>query len=144
MASTNNNPIFPQTIRNSFQIITHGDGTTIKPLFVAGVNGSIIESIIISSTDSSTTTVNLYITDTTGNNYYIVRVTNVSNSNPPINLFTVGQLAALANSSTILLNLDSNGNPYIYLAAGSSLSIGTTSTLTSTTTLNVVAQGGDY
>lgn len=56
---------------------------------------------------------------------------------------SVNLLSALNNFGPYLCK-DANGNPYIYLANGSTLKVNSTTTVTSAKTVTFFAQGGDY
>lgn len=135
-----NTPIFPQLIRNSVITIVNGDAQTYKTVFTPGSNGSKIESIVVSSTDTSARdiTVNFTISAT---NYQLSVVSipitaGTVNSVPCVNLLASTQLPGLAK--------DANGNPYLYLASGTTLTVNAPVTVTSAKTITFVVQGGDY
>ena len=134
-------PIFPQGIVNSIVTIVNATGTSAISLVAAGSNGTKIENINMTSTDNASAyTVNLfaYISATT---YQIGCINLLINSGnvdtiPSINFLTSPQLPNLPK--------DSNGNPYIYLANGTSLYVSVGSTVTSGKTLTFFAQGGNF
>lgn len=55
-------PVFPQSIKNGAVNITSNDTTTLKTLYTGGTNGSIINHIIVSSTDTSARDLVFYLT----------------------------------------------------------------------------------
>ena len=133
-------PIFPQLIKNYVQTILPADTTTIKALVVAGTNGTKIESINITSTDTAVRDLAIYAT-ISAVNYLIGTITipiTAGNTNaiPSIDVLRHLQLPSLA--------YDSNGNKYLYLASGTTLSISVLSTVTTAKQITVFAQGGDY
>lgn len=63
--AANTNPIFPNVINISGRKIVNADSTNFVDIFTAGANGSKVENIIITSTDSADKTVQLAYYDTT-------------------------------------------------------------------------------
>jgi hypothetical protein len=55
---------------------------------------------------------------------------------PSVNVLTNSQLPGLA--------YDSNGNPYLYVAAGYILAFAPTAQITTGTTITALVQGGNY
>lgn len=135
-----NQPIYPQTIVSAVAQIQNSDGTTLKTLFTAGANGSRIENILVSSTDTTNRDLMFYVT-VGGTDYLLATIQcplTSGNSN------TVGPLFALSNTLFIGLNTDPNGNKYIYLANGAVLKAKAGSTVTSGRVIQFLIQGGDY
>lgn len=140
--ATTPTPIFPQTITNAAVAIVNSDGTNKKTVYTGATNGSKIESISITSTDTTARVLNVYIT-VSGTDYQVGTI------NVPI---TAGTDAAATASVSMLENTvmmpwirkDSSGRPYIYLASGSVLKVASQTTLTSNKEIDLVAQIGDY
>jgi len=133
-------PIYPQAITNNVLAIVNGTGTTITNLVTAGTNGTKIESINVSNTDTIAYTLQFYIT-ISATNYLIGTVTlPLSSGNtvaaPPLDVITRGNFPSLA--------VDANTNPYLYLASGSSLSVAVTVAVTSGKTVTLFVQGGNF
>jgi hypothetical protein len=133
-------PIFPQTIKNTTITIVNSDAQTYKTAYTGGTNGSKIEQWYVSSTDTSNRdiTINLTISAT---NYQISQISiplssGTVNNVVPVNIL---QHAQLPNVSK-----DSNGNPYMYIASGTTLTINAPVTITSGKTITSVIMGGDY
>jgi hypothetical protein len=134
-----NLPFFPQSINTDKQTIANGDAQTVKTVSTAGTNGSKVSMLLATSTDTSARDVILYVT-ISATNYPIGQISlpitaGQLNSTPTVNLL---------NSSQLQLPLDANGNPYIYLASGASLTINAPVTITSAKTVTVVATREDY
>lgn len=133
-------PIFPQTIKNSVVTIVNADASGAKTVYTAGTNGSKIESWIISSTDSVARDLQIFMV-ISATSYQMTTINipiNAGNTNAivPVNILAHAQFPGLAK--------DSNGNPYIYLASGTSLTISSTTTVTSPKVIYSMIQGGDY
>lgn len=133
-------PIFPQTIKNTTVTIVNTDAQAFKVAYIGGSNGSKIESWIISSTDTSARDIQVAFT-ISGINYLISTVSipiNSGNTNAiiPINMLNQIQLPGLAK--------DANGNPYLYLANGTNLTISATTSVTAAKTITSIVQAGDY
>lgn len=133
-------PIYPQTFTSTIGTIAAGDTTTAKLCYTAGANGSKIESIIIANGDASTRTMTLSVKQS-ATNYTIGTFTLPASAGTSV---SVAPYNAIGSSSTIgaVLNKDSNGNPYIYLAPGSSLYLASGATVT--VTMNILTSGEDF
>jgi len=133
-------PIFPQTINNTFVQILPADTTTKKTIYTGGTNGSKIENICITNTDTGAYTLNVYITASATD--YLIGTVSVplsagnTTAAPSINLL------ALANF--LPCNFDAFGNKYMYLASGSVLKVASTTTVTTAKAVTVYCQGGDF
>lgn len=139
MAVTNT-PIFPQTIINPILQLTNGTGTTVTAVFAGGTNGTKIESIIVTSTDTSARDLTFYLT-VSATNYALTTITipitaGTVNNVPSVNILGSVQMPGLAR--------DSNGNPYIYIASGTTLSANAVTTITSAKVINIICQGGNF
>lgn len=133
-------PIFPQTVKNWVQSIANADGQTVKTLVTGGANGSKLESLIVSSSDSAARDFQLSMT-VSSVSYVIGTITipinaGTVNSAPSVDILRNAQLPGLA--------YDPNGNKYLYVASGSTLTVQALTTVTSGKTLQIVAQGGDF
>lgn len=134
-------PIFPQTIQNYVQQIVNADTQTIKTIATAGANGTKIESLFVTSTDSSSARDVQFVITISLTNYIIGTVSipiNSGNTNalPAISILNNSQLAGLAT--------DANGNKYLYLKNGATLGASALTTVTAAKVISLVASGGDY
>ena len=59
----NESPIFTGTAQSPGLEIENGDGTTAQTLVTAGASGSLIQSIIVTSTDTSGVDLQLFVND---------------------------------------------------------------------------------
>jgi len=135
-----NVPIFPQTVRNSVYQITNGNGTTIETIFTGATNGTKIESIIVTSTDTSPRDISLYFT-ISATNYYLTTISIPAtagsiDSVPCVNILGNIQFPGLAR--------DPNGNPYLYITSTTTLSVNAPVTITSGKFINIICSGGDF
>jgi hypothetical protein len=133
-------PIFPQTITSPSVQILPATTTGLVTLYTAGTNGSKIENIIVSNTDSGAAYA-LTLTVVTSATSYIIGTINVPLS---AGNTTAAPAISLINSTNIPLAKDANGNPYIYLASGSVLKVNSGTTVTTAKVLSITAMGGDY
>ena len=138
--ATSSTPIFPKTIKSSVQQILPADASTLKTLYTGGADGSRIENIIISSTDTSARDLVFYIT-VGGTDYQICTVScpiNSGNTNAifPLNLFQ--------NVAFQGLCFDPNGNRYLYLDANATLKVKSATTVTAAKVIAFHIQAGDY
>jgi hypothetical protein len=137
--ATTATPIFPQTIQSEAVQILNATGTSAVTLYTAGANGSKIENIICTSTDTIAHTIQLSVTISAVT--YILTTINIpANSGNT----TVLPSISLINNAQIVLAKDPNGNPYLYLGAGAVLKVSAAVTVTSPDVLSFVTNGGDF
>lgn len=127
---------------NTFSVIILPGTTTVSQLaFTANVtNGSDVKAILVTSTDTSARDLQLFITRSSVD-YSIGTVT------IPITAGTVGTTPAidLLNSTGMAgLPLDSVGKRYIPMAAGDTLRVAPTTTITTAKQIVVSVLGQDY
>jgi hypothetical protein len=137
--SLSNLPFFPQALNTDKQTLANADGQTVKAVSAAGTNGSKVSMLLATSTDTTARDVILYVT-ISATNYQIGQIqlpitAGALNSTPTVNLL---------NSSQLQLPLDANGNPFIYLGPGATLSVSAPVSITSAKTVTVVATREDY
>lgn len=139
MAVTNT-PVYPQTITVTPITIVNADSTNKKTLYTAGANGSRIENVSVTNTDTAGYTLNIYITQ--GGTDYLLGTVSLplsagnTTAAPTFNLLT--------NSNFAVLCKDANGNSYLYLSSGSTLKAAVTVAVTAAKTVTFLTQGGDY
>jgi hypothetical protein len=136
-----NKPFFTQGLYSAVQTLAPGDTQTIKALTTTQTNGVRITSILASSSDTAARDVCLYMT-ISSTNYLIAQIqvpitAGQVNTTPPVNLLKGG----IAPGSFPTLPLDANGNPYIDLPSGATLSINAPVTITTAKQINVIATG---
>ena len=134
-------PAYLQTVQD-FQVqILPADTTTNKTIATAGTNGTRIMAITVTSTDTSARDVALKKT-ISGTDYLLgtfsIPITaGFINSTPTVNLMNHSQLPNLPR--------DSNGNPYIQLETGTTLTIAALTTVTAAKVISVTAiAAADY
>ena len=135
-------PIFPQTIQNYALSFVNADGTTLKTLATGGTNGTKIEWISVSSTDTTARDVQFWLSDGT-TNYLLNTITDditagfvTSTTVVPKSVFNYQQMG--------FLTYDANGNKYLYLKSGWSIKVGVLVAVTSAKNVYVIAQGADF
>lgn len=135
-------PIFPQTIVNSPVTIVNADASNKKTVYTGGTNGSKVENILITNTDTVAYLLQFFFTISATD--YLIASVNIPASSG--NLATVVCVNPMATSTSWgpALNLDANGNPYLYIANGTTLKAASTTTVTAAKTITIVAQGGDF
>lgn len=133
-------PIFPQAVKNTAITILPATASAFVTAYTGGTNGSKIENWLISSTDTTTRDLQVSFTIAAATN--LVTTINIpvnsgnTNAIPCINMLTQTQLPGLAR--------DSNGNPYLYIASGTTLQISSTTTVTAAKVITSIVQAGDY
>lgn len=137
-------PVFAQTIAVGNAKIVNADASTLKTILTAGTNGTLIDSIVVSSDDTSARDMQFWTT-TGGVDYLLFTMSIPANSG-----FTssVSILSVLDNtrtgSSTAPLGwylLDSNGNKLFRLAAGEILKAKMLTSVTAAKTIYIRASG---
>lgn len=133
-------PVFPQGINVGLGTIVNGDGQTVKTIFTAGANGSVVNSLTVSSTDTSNRDVNVYLTRS-ATNYLLTTVQiplSAGNANgvPAVDLLRSAQIPGLA--------YDANGNSVLHLKSGDTLTFSAPVTVTSAKQITAAAFGGDF
>ncbi len=133
-------PIFPQSIKNVTKTILNADGTAWVTAYPGGTNGSKIEGVYVSSTDTAAHDLQMSITIGAGTSLYTTINIPIGAGNtgtvPAINILASAQLASLPK--------DSNGNPYLYIGNGNSLQFSSVVAVTAAKTLQIITIAGDY
>lgn len=134
-------PIFPQTVGTGFAQIAPADTTALKTLYTAGADGSTIENIIVTSTDTSARDLQFVVT-ISAVDYIIGSLTiPLSSGNtaaaPPVSVFRHANFASI-------LTIDGTGNPIIRLPTGAVLKVRALTTVTATRVISVICQGGNF
>lgn len=132
-------PIFPQALNNTIGTITAANTSTAELMYTAGLNGSKIEAMLVTNNDANARTMTLSIKQVS-TNYTLFCFTLPASAGTtaaatPYNVWNVANFGAV-------LPKDANGNPYLYLASGSSLYLSSGATVTNTMT--VLTQGEDF
>jgi len=131
-------PVYGQTIVNAIFQLTSSTSTA-QTLLVAGSSGTKIEALYATSTDTSARDLTLELTISATS--YVIGIVSIPitagtvNSVPSVNLLRQAQMP--------IFPLDSNGNPYLYLANGTTLTI-LSASITSAKAINVVALGYNF
>ena len=133
-------PIFPQVVTSTFQQILPATASALVVLLTPGVNGSRVDNISITSTDTTDRSVQLYVTSG-GTDYLIATISVPQASGNTNNVYAVAAFQGLAFQG---FNYDPNGNRYIYLSSGSVLKAKSTTTVTAAKVIQFIVQGGDY
>jgi hypothetical protein len=132
----NTTPIFPLTVQTSAATIVNADGTGEKTLVTAGANGTRIDAVSITSTDTAAVTLTVLVHDGTTS-------------------YAVGEIAVPAGSGTngsapAIKGLSADGLPWLdasgslFLKTGWSLRVAAKAAVTSAKTVTLVAFSGDY
>lgn len=142
MAVTQNAVVTPQKPnRGAAQLTSSSSTTTPTTLYTGGANGTKIVAIIAQSTDTAAHDIQVSIVNG-GTTYTLGTVTvpiGAGNSGtvPSVNLLNSSQLPGLP--------VDSDGNPFIYLAgAGDVLSVLPKTALSASTFVNITAVAEDF
>lgn len=137
MATT---PIFPVTIQTAFQQILPADASALKTLYTGAANGTKIDNILISSTDTSNRDLVFYITSG-GIDYQIATISCIANSGNTNAIYPIGLFSHVAFN---YLNFDPMGNHYMYLKSGDVLKVKSATTVTAAKAIQFTVQAGDY
>lgn len=134
-------PIYPQTIVTPVAQIALADASNLKTLYTAGANGSKIENILLTSTETANNRDIQFIVTVSAVDYVIGTVQCPLNSG-----FTnaVPIVSVLNHSQMYGLSTDAQGNKYLYLASGAVLKAKSLTTLASGKVISIFTQGGDF
>lgn len=140
MAITPNSIVTPQSINMGGTTIVNADSTNKKTLLTAGANGAVVRGIYATTDDTSLNNVSVWVNDgVTDFRIGTTRVAIASGTDGAANAVD------LLNSTAIpALELDSSGNPVLYLKAGWILKASVLVAVTAAKTLTLVAQGKDF
>lgn len=138
--ANSNVPMFIQTIKNWPAQILPADTTTLKTVVTGGSQGSKVEQLNVTSTDTSARDMALWWT-ISATNYLIGTISipitaGFTNAIPTVNL--------LRNSQIPGVKIDANGNPYLYVASGTVLAVSTLTTVTAAKAIQITGEGGDF
>ena len=133
-------PVFPQTIKNGVVQIQNSDASNLKTIYTAGTNGSAVENLTVSSTDTASR--DLQLSFLVGGTTYILGTLSI----PANSGFTnaVPSVAILFSTQFPHMSVDANGNCYLYLASGTTLQAKTLTTVTTAKIISIICQAGDY
>lgn len=133
-------PIFPQTINSGVQTFVNADSTNLKTLYTAATNGSRVNMIMVSSTDTSARDMSFWVTKG-GTDYLLATVSIPANSG---NTNAISLVTVLDHTRFGTMKQDSNGNRYIDLANGEVLKSKVGVAVTTAKTIYVRCETGDY
>jgi hypothetical protein len=131
---------FTQNIKLSGAKILPADTTTLKTLFTAGANDTIVKAINVQSTDTVARVVQLTVND--GVNDFLIGAVNI-----PLRSGDTGAVAAIdLLGGTLLPSLpyDANGKRIIPLPAGYVLKVNSQVAVSATREITVVCMAEDY
>jgi hypothetical protein len=133
-------PIFAQTIVNGTQTILPADTTTVKAVLAAGTNGTKVEMLAVTSTDTTARDLGIYLT-ISATSYLIGTV-----SIPITAGFTnaIVTVDILRSTQLPFLPFDAMGNRCLYLASGTTLSVGTLTTVTTAKQITITCMGANF
>jgi len=134
-------PVFPQTVKSYKVQILNADASNLKTIATGGSNGSKIVSLNAASTDTSNRDVQIGVTN--GGTFYIlgtvtiIAASGTAGGTPAIDLLRSGMIPGLP--------LDSDGNPFIFLASSSdTLQAKSLATVTTAKEIDLNAFGADF
>jgi len=133
-------PIYPQLHTTPSVQILPADTTTLKTLLTAGANGSLINRIWVTSTDTAAKDLQFYVT-ISAVDYLIGTLSIPANSG---NTNALPQVGVFESTQFPAMFIDNNGNKIMRLASGAVLKVKALTTVTSAKIINVVCQAGDF
>lgn len=132
-------PVFTQTPSLSLAQILPADTTTAKTVVTAGANGTKVSGLTATSNDTSRIVVVSLVRSAVV--YILATVTVAANAG------TDGTTAAtnLINTTIIPgLPIDNDGQPYLLMKSGDTLTANVTVTVTAAKTISIAAIGADF
>ncbi len=140
MAGTST-PIFPQTVRNAAVAFANADGTTLKSVIAGGSNGTQINAITVSSTDSTARDLKLWINN--GTTDFLLGTVSIVGSSGNTN--ALAAIDIMRSTMVPGLAFDALGNRVLFIASGWTLKASMGAAVTSSQTVAVVVpSAGDY
>lgn len=137
--ATTATPVFPQAVNNGIGQILPADTTTLKTIWTAGANGSLLQALGISSTDTSARDLQFYITRS-GTDSLICTISapiNAGNTN------AIPSVDVLRSSLWPWCMFDMAGNRQLRLKSGDVLKFAALTTVTAAKVINCFADGED-
>jgi hypothetical protein len=139
--SQNINATYIKQPQNGKVQIANADGQNQKTVYTAGASGSKVSSLIAVSTDTSARDVQISITNG-GTSFPLGTVTVALGSG---NSGTANSVNLLDPTKLVGVALDADGNPYILLVSGDTLTVSALTTVTSGKLITVIAaSAGDF
>ena len=131
-----NRPIYPDTIKNVGLIVENADGTTAQDLITAGANGSRIDSIAVTSDDTSAVILVVNYNDGT-TDHVIAQITippasGTDGVTPPVSLLNAVDMPFLGEDLSF------------YLEATDKITIAAKVAVTAAKKVTLVATYGNY
>ena len=133
-------PAFPQLITSPSVQILPADTTTLKTLLTPGVNGSLVNRIWVTSTDSAAKDLQFVVT-ISAVDYVIGTLTIPASSGFTAAIPTVG---VFESTQFPAMFIDNQGNKVMRLASGAVLKVKSLSTVTVAKIISVTCQAGDF
>ena len=133
-------PAFPQAINTAVQTILPADTTTAKTIFTAGANGSKIDAIFVTSTDTAAR--DLILNVVVSATAYPIGIVSI-----PITAGTVSTVPTvdyLRSAQVPSFSFDAFGNKCMYIAAGVTLTANVGVAVTAAKVITIVVQGSDF
>jgi hypothetical protein len=134
-------PIFPQSIKNGSVQIANSDASNLKTIITPGADGSRVDALFVSSTDTSARDLQLVVTK--GGVDYILGTISIPANAGNTNAVALVNAFAQSNISSALTT-DLNGNRILMLENGSVLKARSLTTVTATRFINLFASYGDF
>src|SRR5258708_28036057 len=140
-------PVFPQTPKITTQSFIQGTDATGKPgktIFTAGANGSKITSIMVNTTDNTATHLLVLYLTRGGVNYTLIYYTLPINVGGDGATAGVDLLAGGPNGLFAGLPVDNDGQRYLFLESGDTVTLTYRTALTSTKAIYVTTLGANF
>ena len=129
--AANTSPIFELTVKNAGVQIVPADTTTLKTVYTGGTNGSRIDQLLVSSTDTAAMTL-MWYKNIGGTDYHLADTVIAIGSG----YTTVAAVDAITTLAPVL--------GYLVLASGDILKVKVLAAVTTAKQIDIVAQLGDY
>ena len=133
-------PIFPQLVESPAVQILPADTTTLKTIVTAGTDGTLVNELLVSSTDTSARDLQLYVT-ISAVDYLLGTVSIPANSGNTNALPTIGVFDGNQISS---LQIDNSGHRFLQLGSGAVLKAKVLTTVTAAKAISIIAQCGSF
>ncbi len=130
-------PVFFSAVKNAVVQIVNADASALKTLATGATNGSKVFSPTLASDDTSARVIQIGVTISAV--FYLLGSVSV-----PAGAGTVGATSINAFANIPNIPVDNDGNPFVYLASGSTLQIKSETTVTAAKTVHASALQEDF
>ena len=133
-------PIFPQLVQSPAVQILPADTTSLKTLITAGSDGTIVNELLVTSTDTIARDLQLVVTISATD--YIIGTVSIPASSGTLN--NIPSVGIFDSAQIPNLQSDNNGHKYLQLGSGAVLKVKVLTAVSATRVISVIAQSASF